>query len=168
MGLSMYQASVPGFVRALKSLKGFLAKGEAFAERKKADPTVLLGARLAVDMHPLTRQVQMASDTAKGAAARLAGIEPPSMADTETSFAQLQSRLDATISFLESLTPEQFDGAESREVTMKTPSVELKFSGADYLTGFAIPNNLFHVTTAYAILRHNGVDLGKMDFLGGR
>lgn len=167
MSLSIYDASVPVFLRALGTLKHVLKKGEAFAEAKKVDASALLGARLAMDMHPLTRQVQMVSDSCKGGAARLAGVDAPSMADTETSFAELYTRIDKTVDFLKSLKAEQFEGAETREIVMKLPTRELKFSGKDFLFTSTIPNVLFHTTTAYNILRHNGVEIGKMDFLAG-
>lgn len=167
MSLSMYDASVPVFLRALGTLKAILKKGEAFAEAKKVDPSALLGSRLALDMHPLTRQVQMVSDSSKGGAARLAQVDVPSMADTETSFAELYARIDKTVDFLKSLKPEQFEGADTREVVMKLPTRELRFSGKDFLFVSSIPNVLFHTTTAYNILRHNGVEIGKMDFLSG-
>ena len=167
MTISMHQMAVPVLVRVLTNLKHLLAKGEAYAEAKKIDPSVLLNARLALDMFPLVRQVQMVSDATKGAGARLAGAEVPSYADTETSFAELQARLDKTIAFLKGLSAASFEGAESREVVMKTPSSELKFSGLDYLQNFALPNAFFHAVTAYNILRHNGVEVGKMDYLAG-
>ena len=118
-------------------------------------------------MRPLTFQIQTASDTAKGCAARLAGIEAPAMADTETTFPELQQRIAKTIAFLDSVKPAQLAGAEDREIVLKFPNGEMKFSGKDYVTGFALPNFYFHVTTAYAILRHNGIEIGKRDFLGG-
>lgn len=167
MTVAFHDVAVPVLLRALGTLKHILKKGEAFAEVKKIDPATMLGARLALDMHPLLRQVQMVSDSAKGGAARLAGVEVPSMPDTETSFAELYDRIDRTVAFIKSLTPEQFATAATREVVLKTPSNELRFSGLDFLVGFTIPNVQFHVTTAYNILRHNGVELGKMDFLRG-
>ncbi|MDF3936182.1 DUF1993 domain-containing protein [Pseudomonas citronellolis] len=167
MSLSIYQISVPVFIRMLGNLSAILAKADAHAQAKSIDPAVLLGARLAPDMFPLSRQVQIASDAAKGCGARLAGIEIPSFADDEKSFADLQARITKTIDFLKGLKPEQFEGAETREITIKTPSRELHFKGLDFLLGFANANFYFHVTTTYAILRHNGVELGKMDFLGG-
>lgn len=168
MSLSLHQASVGVFVRALNNLSAILKKGEAYAAAKGVDPSVLVNSRLAVDMHPLNRQVQIASDGAKGCIARLAGVEVPSYPDTETTFAELYARIDKTVAFLNSITPEQLEGAEAREVVLKFPGREMTFTGADFLLGFATPNVYFHVTTAYDILRHNGVDIGKMDFLGGR
>jgi hypothetical protein len=147
MSLSMYQAAVPPFVRALATLKYLLAKGEAHCAARGVDPATLLGARLALDMLPLTRQVQMVSDSAKGAGARLAAVAVPSFPDDEAAFA----------------------GAAEREVKLKTGASEHVFTGLDYLQGFALPNAFFHLVTAYNILRHNGVEIGKMDYLtGGR
>jgi|SRR5690606_30131425 len=166
MSLSLYQTSVPVFVRMFGNLQAILDKAAAYAEARKIDPAVLLNARLAPDMHPLTRQVQIASDAAKGCAARLAGVEVPSFADTESSFAELQARIDRTLEFIRGLSPEQIDSGEGREVVLRFPGNELKFRGEDYLLHFVLPNFYFHVTTAYAILRHNGLDIGKMDYLG--
>jgi hypothetical protein len=167
MSLSMYQASVPVLTRALNNLSAILTKGEADATTRKIDPSVFLSARLAPDMHSLTRQVQIASDAAKGGIARLAGVEVPSFPDTETSFADLQARIAKTIAFLESVTPAQIDGSETKTITLNFPGREMSFPGQAFLLGFALPNVFFHVTTAYAILRQNGVALGKADFLGG-
>lgn len=166
MSLSMYQASVPVFVRVLTNLAAVLAKGAASAEARKIDPSVLIGARLAPDMLPLVKQVQIATDSAKGAVARLAGVEVPSYPDTETTFAELQERVAKTIAFVSSLTPEQIDGSEERAITLKLRSGEMNFTGQPFLLNFALPNLYFHATTTYAILRHNGVELGKMDYLG--
>ena len=166
MSISMAQVSLPVFVRGMRNLSAVLEKGRADAEARKIDPLVFTGARLAPDMHPLSRQVQIASDTVKNAAARLAGIDAPSFPDTETSFEELQERIAKTIAFVESVTEAQMDGSETREVVLKFPGREMRFSGLDYLTHFALPNFYFHLTTAYAILRHNGVRIGKMDFMG--
>lgn len=166
MSLSLYQASVPQFVRMFGNLSAILDKAAAYADARKIDPGVLLNARLAPDMHPLTRQVQIASDAAKGCVARLAGVDVPSFADTESSFAELQARITKTLDFIKTLTPEQVASGEGREITLKVPGSELKFSGQDYLLHFVLPNFYFHITTAYAILRHNGLEVGKMDFLG--
>ncbi|MDC7827263.1 DUF1993 domain-containing protein [Pseudomonas sp. BLCC-B13] len=166
MSLSLYQASVPVFVRMFGNLSAILDKAAAYAEARKIDPAVLLNARLAPDMHPLTRQIQIASDAVKGCAARLAGVEVPSFADSESSFAELQARIAKTLEFVNSLTPVQIDSGEGREVVLKFPGAELKFKGEDYLLHFVLPNFYFHITTAYAILRHNGLDIGKMDYLG--
>ena len=167
MPLSMYDVSVPVLVRGLKNLSGLLDKGLASAEARKIDPSVLLNARLAPDMHPLSRQVQIASDSAKGAASRLAGTEAPSWPDTETTFPELQARIKTTIDYLESFKPEQFDGAEDRTIKMNMGGGEMPFLGRDLLLGFGLPNFFFHVVTAHDILRHNGVEIGKRDYLGG-
>jgi len=167
MTFSIYQASVPVFIHGLKSLASFLEKGRADAEARKFEPSVLLEARLAPDMHKLSRQVQIASDTAKNAAGRLAGVELPSFPDTETSFDELQARIGKTIDFLGGLPEAQFEGSEGRQIVLKFPGREMAFNGASYLTSFALPNFYFHLTTAFAILRHNGVGIGKKDFLGG-
>jgi len=162
MSFSLYDAAVPIFVRGLTNLSGFLDK--ALAEG--LDETALMAARLHEDMRPLPAQIQLASDSAKGAVARLAGVDNPSMADTETSFAELKDRIARTIAFIESVEPAAFEGAETRPVTLRTPNRELNFTGAGYLTSFAVPNFLFHVTTAYGVLRKEGVPLGKLDYLG--
>jgi len=166
MTISMYTASVPYFIRMLGNLKAILEKGAAHAQARKFDPAVLFGARLAPDMLPLVKQVQIASDNAKGCPARLAGIDPPKFEDTETTYAQLIERVDKTMAFLKTLTPAQVDGSEGREVVLKFPNSTFTFKGQDYLTFFAIPNFTFHVVTAYNILRHNGVEIGKSDYLG--
>jgi uncharacterized protein len=168
MALSMYTASVPVLVRGLGNLSGLLTKGLASAEARDIDPSILIAARLAPDMHPLSRQVQIATDSAKGAAARLAGAEVPSFADTETTFPELQARIKQTVDFLQTLKAEQFEGADEKTITLPSPNGEMKFSGQDFLLGFALPNFFFHVTIAHAILRHNGVPVGKMDYLGAR
>lgn len=165
--MSMHDAAVPTLLRVLGNLKHVLKKGEAHAEARKVDPAVLLNSRLALDMHPLVRQVQMVSDSAKGGAARLAGVEPPSMPDTETNFAELYQRIDKTVDFIKSLKPEQFDGADTRVITLQFPGRELKMSGQELLGTVTFPNVFFHAVTAYNILRHNGVEIGKMDFLAG-
>lgn len=164
--ISMYNASIPAFVRALRNLRHILERGEAHAIDRGFEPGVLLQARLAPDMRPLLSQVQMASDTAKNGAARLAGVEAPVFTDDETDFAGLYARLDRAIAYLKAFAPEQLDGSESRPVVLKTPRGEHSFEGLGYLTGFALPNLYFHVSTAYALLRHNGVALGKLDYLG--
>jgi hypothetical protein len=166
MTISMYQASAPRFARMLRNLSALLAKAQAHAEAKKLDPAALTGFRLYPDMFPLTRQVQIACDQAKGAVARLAGVEAPKHEDTEQSLADLQARIARTLDYVESMKPAQIDGSETRDVTLKLRSGELKFKGLDYLFNHAYPNFYFHVTTAYAILRHNGVELGKKDFVG--
>jgi len=162
----MYQGSAQAFTHNLKNLSAILKAAAANAKARGIDPAVLLGARLAPDMHSLTRQVQMMSDNAKGCCARLAGVQPPVFADTEASFAELEARIKRTLDFIRSLKLAQFAGSESRAIIMKMPIGTLSFSGADYLNGWALPNFYFHYTTAYSILRHNGVPLGKMNFLG--
>ena len=166
MTLSMYQASVPVFTRMLENLSAILAKAAAHAEAKKIDPAVFINARLAPDMLALARQVQIASDAAKGCVARLAGVEVPSYPDTEATFPELQERVAKTIAFVKGFTAQQIDGSEERTCILKVRGDEMKFRGQDYLFKLSIPNFFFHVTTAYDILRHNGVELGKMDYLG--
>lgn len=167
MSVSMYQASVPVLIRGLNNLSAILDKAAADAAARNIAPDVLLNARLAPDMFALTRQVQIASDSAKGCAARLAGVEVPSYADDEASFADLQQRIAKTVTFLQGFNAAQIDGSEAREVVLKVRGDEIRFSGQNYLLGFVLPNFYFHLTAAYAILRHNGVALGKMDYLGG-
>lgn len=166
MNLSMYDASVPVFIRVLDNLAAILEKAAAHAENRKIDPSVLVSARLYPDMFPLSRQVQIASDAAKGGAARLAGVEIPSFEDNEKTFAELVTRLRKTIDFLRTLRPEQFSGSEERTVTWKTRTAEKTMQGMPYLLNHVTPNLYFHVTAAYAILRHSGVEVGKGDFLG--
>ncbi|MDN0075279.1 DUF1993 domain-containing protein [Crenobacter sp. SG2303] len=166
MSLSMYQASIPVLIRGINNLSAILAKAAAHADEKQIAHEVFLNARLAPDMFALTRQVQSVSDIAKGCGARLAGVEVPSFADTEASFAELQERLAKTVTFLESLSPAQIDGSEEKAVVLTFPSREFRFTGQTYLFGFVLPNFYFHLTTAYDILRHNGVPLGKPDYLG--
>lgn len=166
MTISMYQASVPVFLRALDNLSAILDIGAAHAEANRIDPLVLTGARLYPDMYPLTRQVQIACDMVKGGAARLAGIEAPSRADTEKTFAELNERIEWTAAFLRRFDAEQIDGSEDRPIVMRTPFGELHFTGQQYLLGFVLPNLYFHSTTAYNLLRHSGVALSKRDFLG--
>lgn len=165
--LSMHAVSAPVFVRMLKNLSSILTSAEKQAKAKGYDPTVLLNARLAPDMFPLTRQVQIATDHAKGCVARLAGKQIEAIEDTETTFAELQARIAKVLAMVESYQPEHFEGAENREITIKIPNMELKFSGLDYVNQWAMPNFYFHCVTAYDILRANGIDLGKKDFLIG-
>jgi hypothetical protein len=162
---SMHAFSAPTFARMLRNLSAMLAKAEAHAKAKSFDPAVLLNDRLAPDMFTLTRQVQIATDHAKGAMARLAGHVPEAIEDKEASFAELQARIAKVIGLVESYTETQLEGSDKRDITIKIPNAELKFNGLDYLNTWALPNFYFHVTMAYAILRHNGVDLGKRDFL---
>ncbi len=167
MTISMYQASVPVMIRAMNNLRQILAKAETHSQAKKIDPSVFLAARLAPDMFALTRQVQIVTDNAKGTASRLAGVATPSYEDKEATFAELYARLDKTIAFLGTLTPAQIDGSEERDVTLPLPGGNsLQFKGLGYLTGFALPNFYFHIVTAYAILRAQGVELSKRDYLG--
>jgi len=162
----MYQASAPRFANTLRNLSAILDKAQAHAEAKKIEPVVFTQSRLALDMFPLSRQVQIACDSAKGALARLAGVEIPKHEDTEQTFAELKARIAKTLDFAESLKPAQIDGSEDREVVLKLRGQDVKFNGLQYLLGFAYPNFYFHVTTAYNILRHNGVEIGKRDYLG--
>ena len=166
MKLSMYQASVPTMIRALDNLAAVLAKGQQFAEARKIDPAVLVASRLAPDMLPLSSQVQIASDSAKGGAARLAGQEPPSFEDKEKTLAELIERVHKTVAYLKTLKPEQFEGSEDRTVTWKVRDETRSMQGQPYLFQRVLPNLFFHVTTAYDILRRDGVELGKADFLG--
>lgn len=162
MSFSIYDASAPVFVAAFTNMQAWLDK--ALAEGK--DETALMEARLAPDMHPLPKQIQIASDTAKFAIARLAGVEAPPMADTEASFAELKARCQKTIDFINSVERSKLDGAENRPVTVRFPNgMGYQFVGKDYLTSFALPNFFFHVTTTYALLRAAGVKVGKPDFL---
>ena len=166
MAFSIYQASIPVLARALTNLSALLDKAQAHVTERKIAPEALLQFRLYPDMFPLVRQVQIATDMAKGAAARLAQVEIPSYADTETSFEDLKARLAKTIAFVESLKPEQLEGAESRTVTLKSGGQERNLQGDFYLTAYVLPHLFFHVTTSYAILRHCGVEVGKKDFIG--
>ncbi len=167
MSLSMYQASIPVFVRNLTNLSAILKKAEAHALAKKIDPEVFINARLAPDMFPLSRQIQIATDGIKGAAARLAGAEIPSYPDTEKTFAELQARIATTLNFIKNFSAKDIDGSEQRQITLKVGGQELAFQGQPYLLNFVLPNLYFHISIAYAILRHNGVELGKKDYLGG-
>jgi uncharacterized protein len=166
MQISMYQASVPVFIRMLTNLVAILEKATAHAEARKIDPSVLLNDRLFPDMFPLIRQVQIAADMAKAGPARLAGLQSPSFEDTEKTFPELIERVRRTVAFLEMLTPEQIDGAEERSVTWPTRGTTRTLPGLQYLLNHVVPNVYFHITTTYNILRHNGVELGKQDFLG--
>jgi hypothetical protein len=163
--LSMFDAAIPPLIHTLKNLSHILKKGEEYADAKKIEHSVLLNARLFPDMYPLIRQIQIATDMSKGAAARLAGIEVPKYEDDETTFEQLQARIAKTIAFVESVSAPQLVDAQTREITIMVRTIELKFRGQDYLLKWVMPNVYFHITTAYNILRHNGVVLGKPDFL---
>jgi hypothetical protein len=166
MKLSMYQASVTAFTRQLNNLVAILDKGAAHADAKKIDPKVLINSRLFPDMFPLVRQIQIATDAAGGGAARLAGVEVPAQEDNETTFPELVARIRKTVSYLETLKAEQFDGSEDRTITRQTRSSTKTMQGLPYLQNHILPNLYFHITTAYNILRHSGVELGKRDFLG--
>jgi uncharacterized protein len=166
MALSMYAASAPAFQKMLGNLKDVLKKGEDFCTAKKVDPSVMLNARLYPDMFHLTRQVQIAADIAKGACARLSGQEIPAYEDKEASFADLYARIDKTIAYIATFKPEHLDGKEGADITITPGGRTLQFKGQPYLVHWAMPNFYFHVMAAYTILRHNGVDVGKMDYLG--
>jgi len=162
----MYQASAPRFVNILKNLSAILDKAQAHAEAKKIDPTVFTNARLYPDMLAMARQVQIATDTAKAAMARLAGAEIPKYEDTEQTFAELKARIAKTIEFINTFKPAQIEGTDEKEVVIKLGGNDTKLTGMQYLLGHAHPNFYFHVTTAYDILRHNGVEIGKRDYIG--
>lgn len=165
--MSLYAYYVPPMLRGLSSLSKILDKAEAHATARKIDPSVLLSARLYPDMFPLTRQVQIACDTARRGASRLSGDEPPSVPDTETTFDELKARIAATIAAVKAIPESSFDGSEEQELTIKVRGNDMTFSGLDFVRIWSLPNFYFHVTTAYAILRHSGVELGKPDFLAG-
>jgi hypothetical protein len=166
MSVSMSQIAGAVFVQTLSALSASLAKAEAYAAAKKFDPAILLNARLAPDMFPMSRQIQTACDFAKGTMARLAGVEVPSWKDDEKTIAELQARIAKTLDFVRSFKPGQIDGSEARDITLTLGGNPVTFKGQPYLTHFALPNFYFHCTVAYAILRHNGVELGKRDFMG--
>ncbi len=166
MTISMYQSSIPVFIQKLEVLSMILEKGAADAEARKIDPTVFINARIAPDMLPLSRQVQIACDTAKAGAARLAGVEVPSFEDNETTFPQLKERIAKTIKFIQSADAAQINGSEERKITYTQRGKESSFIGQQYLLSYILPNLYFHITTAYLILRHNGVEIGKRDYLG--
>ena len=166
MTISMYQASVPRLVNALNNLSNILDKAQAHADAKKIDPAVLTQFRLFPDMLNFARQIQIASDTAKGVVARLAGVESPVYEDNEQSFAELKARSAKTVAYIQSFKPEQIDGTEDKDIVTKRGDKETHYKGMQFLLGHAIPNIYFHTTTAYNILRHNGVEIGKRDYLG--
>ena len=168
MPLTMHSASVPVFTNTLSQMLKWLDKAQAHAEARKFSPDAFLALRLAPDMLPFTKQIQIASDTAKGCVARLAGVEIPKYEDNEATLDELRARIRKTIDFIGSVGAEPFTGAETREVVLPMRSGELRFDGESYLRFFALPNFFFHATTAYDLLRHGGVELGKRDFLGGR
>ena len=166
MTISMYQASAPRFANTLNNLSAVLDKAAAHCEAKKIDPLVLAGSRLYPDMFPLARQVQIACDNAKGAVARLAGLEVPKHEDTETTLEELKARIAKTIAFVATVKPAQVDGSEEKDIHLKLGKLEVTWKGMQYLCGFALPNFYFHVVTAYDILRHDGVEIGKRDYIG--
>ena len=166
MNISMYQASAPRFVNMLTNLSALLDKAQAHVDARKIDPVALTTYRLFPDMLPMTRQVQIACDAAKAAVARLAGVEIPKHEDTEQTLAELKARIAKTIEFIKSIKPTQLDGTEDKDITLKFGTTEMPFKGMQYLLGFSLPHFYFHVTTAYNILRHNGVEIGKMDYIG--
>jgi hypothetical protein len=166
MTISMYQASAPAFLRTLGNLKEILAKASTHATARKIKDSVLLETRLYPDMFPLVRQVQIASDFARGTCARLAGVEPPPFADEEKTFAELADRLDRTIAYVRTFAPAAIDGSEGRKIERSVGGKPHTFTGQNYLLEFALPNFYFHSTTAYAILRHSGIEIGKSDFIG--
>ncbi len=168
MTLSMYNSSVPALKRMLSSLADILGKSAEHAASKKIDPGVFINARLFPDMFPLSRQIQIVTDQAKGCAARLAGVDIPRYEDDETSFDELQMRIAKTIAFLDSFKVHQIDGSEERDIVLQLHETKLEFKGKDYLHNWVLPNFYFHATTAYNLLRHNGVDIGKKDFLGAK
>jgi uncharacterized protein len=165
MSSAMYNASVPVFRQMLSALASIIDKTIAHADAKKIDQAVYAGARLYPDMFPFSRQIGVATDFAKGASARLAGVEVPKFEDTEVTLADLKARLQKTIDFIGTLNPEQFAGAETRDITIQLRAGPTVFKGQPYLLHYAMPNFYFHVTTAYAILRHNGIEIGKPDFI---
>jgi hypothetical protein len=166
MNISMYQASVPRFVNILGNLANILDKAQAHVDARKLDPATLTAYRLFPDMLPMTKQIQIACDTAKGVAARLAGVEIPVYEDNEKTLVDLKARIAKTIAFIQTLTPGQIDGTEDKEIVIKRGDKETRYNGMQFLLGHALPNFYFHVTTAYNILRHNGIEIGKRDYLG--
>ena len=166
MSISMYQASVPRFVNILGNLSAILDKAQAHVDAKKLDHSSLTGFRLFPDMLPMTKQVQIACDTAKGLVARLAGVEIPVFEDNESSLADLKARIAKTIAFIQTIKPEQLDGTEDKDIVIKRGEKETHYKGMQFLLGHAVPNVYFHVTTTYNVLRHNGVEIGKRDYLG--
>jgi len=166
MPLSMYQASVPRFINMLTNLSAILDKAQAHVDAKKLDETALTSFRLYPDMLPMSKQVQIACDTAKGLVARLAGVEIPAYEDNEKTLADLKTRIAKTMAFIQTFTPAQIDGTEGKDIVVKRGEKETHYKGMQFLLGHALPNLYFHVTTTYAMLRHNGVEIGKRDYLG--
>lgn len=167
MTISIFDQTISALSRMLLNLDRIVTMAEEYAKEKNVDPAVLTGARLYPDMLPFVAQVRIATDTAKGAAARLSGTEIPKWADDEVTFEDVHARIRKALDYLATFKPEQFEGAEERPIEMKLPNRTLNFSGRDYILGFVLPNFYFHVTTAYNILRHNGLTIGKLDYLGG-
>jgi uncharacterized protein len=166
MPIDMYLASIPVFVKMLGNLSAILDKGDVHIKAKNIDPSVLINYRLAPDMYPLGKQVQIATDRAESCATLLAGLEVPNHGHNEATFADLQVRIARTVAFIQSVGPEQINGSEERAISFKIRDKEFSFLGLPYLLNFVLPNFYFHITTTYVILRHNGVELGKMDYLG--
>jgi hypothetical protein len=166
MTISMYQASVPRFINILGNLSAILDKTQAHVDAKKLDEQALTGFRLYPDMLPMARQIMIATDTAKGLAARLAGVDIPVYEDTEKTLPELKARIAKTIAYLQTSQPAQIDGTEDKEIVIKRGDKETRYTGMQFMLGHAVPNFYFHVTTTYAILRHNGVEIGKRDYLG--
>ena len=166
MNISMYQASVPRFVNILGNLSNILDKAQAHVDARKIEPAALTTYRLFPDMLPMAQQVQIACDAAKGVVARLAGVEIPVHEDNEKTLADLKARIAETIAFIQTVTPRQIDGTEDKEIVIKRHDQETRYKGMQFLLGHALPNFYFHVTTTYNILRHNGVEIGKKDFIG--
>lgn len=166
MQLTMYQASIPSLIRVLTNLAAIIDKAAAHAAARRIDEAAFLQSRLFPDMYPFSKQVQIATDMAKGCAARLAGQEPPHYPDNESSFAELRARVQTTIDFLGSFNPAQIDGSEERHISLPSRHGTREFNGRNYLLQFVLPNVYFHVTTAYNLLRHGGVEIGKQDYLG--
>lgn len=166
MSLTMHDAAFPPVLRTLKAFDAILDRAAVHCEARKIDPAALLAYRIAPDMFDFKRQIQIMSDQAKGMAARLAGVEVPKYEDTETTIDELKARIGKTADFLASFAADRFEGSESREIVMKLRGGERRFTGRDYVFGFVLPNFYFHATTAYDILRHAGLELSKMDFLG--
>jgi hypothetical protein len=167
MSLSFYDVSIPTYLHTLRNLAAILEKSEAHAKASGIDPAGWLEVKLAPDMLPFTRQIQMASDAAKLGTARLAGVTPPAFADTETTWAELKARIARTIAYIETISREQVDGGEGRTIELQLPGRTMAFTGVDFLNQFSLPNFFFHVVTAYALLRSQGAPLGKMDYLAG-
>ena len=166
MNLSMYDASIPHLKHMLNNLSAILKKGSDYATSKKFEPAVLVNARLFPDMFALAKQIQIATDQAKGCAARLAGIDIPKFEDNDTTFDALQVRIARTVAFLDSIKADQVNGSEDRNIVFQVHETQMEFKGRDYVFGWVFPNFYFHLTTAYNILRHNGVEIGKKDYLG--